>query len=404
MDAHGHDELIEKTRVNFNAHGHHWLDLFSEALAKAEIDIRLQHLERQSTFEGTIIRLMLEGEPLDDTFIKVLSSGTSTEFWLTRSTLENEQTSLVLKQAISFASQKAGRSTQHFKWSTILIQVPQVWHHSSRLTSKIQIGELTLEPEELVFTDVLYPGMTFDGTYRIHQSHPIRVRGQTQATSWESALREAERTLRKLCGLLALNWDPPYEVAASIVNRLHGEPSARTTRAGIQLTDSHTEHSVAWEDHPSPKYTDEAWVKLNSSDALKNAVDAYLEARYVEEKHQALALVAYVSSIEAIANILFVRPRDKDVTKAFKAALRVILPEEEAEALGRVYSWRSTTVHQGIIHGGEEKTTHLLTDIFSNDMFSNLRSLLPKLRSAAKMLLVKALLGQLPPRQELANG
>ena len=404
MDSFDNEVLIESARFDFTTHGNHWLELFSENLAQADIDIRLDFIERSSSQEGITIRLSLNGRSLAETGVRILVRDTSAEFRLFHPGTEREEILSVITQAVSSATQHAGRSTKNFKWSAMIAQAPHAKHHPTRLVSTLHVEDLTIEPGNTVFAEVVHPGRTFDSSYRIHLSQPLRVRGQTPASSWELASLKADHTMRRLCGLLALIWEIPYKVATSVVDCRYGDASSRSTRAGIQLADDSADGSVSWEEHLIPEHADKAWRKLNSSVALQNAVDAYLEARYVQEQHQALALVAYISSIEAIANLLFERPKDSGITKAFRAALRVVLSEAEAEKLDRVYSWRSTTVHQGRMHGAGASSAPLLTDIFATDVFSNLASLLPQLRRAARTLLVRALLEQLPSKRKLDDG
>lgn len=401
MDMFDHDELIATTALNFNDHGRHWLDLFDKALAEADVPIRVDYLQRSSNVEGTLIKLSQDGRPLTSAAVRAVPSNTSTKLRLAIQSTLDDQVADALKQAIESASRGAGPARHHFPWSAVLVQAPHIRHHPTRLTTTIRIGDLTLESEETIFSDVVYPGRTFDGSYRIHQSHPIRVMGKSQASSWESASKMAEQALRQVCGLLALFWDLPYEVATSPVHSLDGDPSVRPARAGIQLDPPPPEHPAHWETHSRLNDADTAWRTLNASVRLQNAIDIYLEARYLEERHQTMALVAYVAAIEAIANILFERPKDKSITKAFKAAIRVVLPEPEAADLDRVYSWRSTTVHQGRLHGNEAQSFGPATDIFGVNAFSNLTSLLPVLGDTAKRLLTMGVLGQLPPKRRL---
>lgn len=395
------EELVATTRLDFETHGIHWMNCFSEALDASGIGLSAVGAGRQSDMVGTIFHLRLDGEPLDTTAVRVIPSNGSTEFHLCHRGSENHRILSVLRDAIEHANRSAGRKTENFTWTAGLVQAPHAEHRSVRLSSSIRIGGLTLAPDDTVFSDVVYPGRAFDGNYRVHRSHPIRVTGRTPASSWSAASVTAERTLRNLCGLLALNWAPPYELATSAVNVRDGVPPTRTTRAGITLVTSKDAFIDVWEEHPPLKYGDEPWTRLNETRALQHAVDAYLEARYIEERHKAFALVAYVASIEAIANIQFDRPRNEFITEAFKKTLRLVLPETEARELDRVYTWRSKTVHQGDLRGTGSHAPSPLMDIFAKDTFSNSSSLLPRVGDTSKRLLIAALLDRLPPRQAI---
>lgn len=401
MTATGPQELIATTHIDFGKHGAHWHELFSQALQRSGARIQVDYLERSSSVDETTVRLLIDGSPAIDVALKIKTSQKPAEVFLLGGSLSNERTLIALRESINIAISEFGRSTQHFKWTAALTQAPQVIHRPTRLTSRIDVGELSIEPMDDVFSDVDWPGRPLEGTYRIHRSIPILVRGKTQATSWESASAKADLTLDRLCGLLALSWTPPYEVATSPIRDTHGVASPRKSRAGICLAEHDREHAVAWETHPPLLCTSEAWARLHSTVAFQNALDAFLEGLKLEEKHKALALVAYVASVEGISNVVFDREKDADIAKSFKATLRIVLSEAQAQRLDGVYSWRSKTVHQGRLHRTEDLASRLLASVFTNDALPNLRTLLPELRSAARQLLIEALLGQLPPRRSL---
>jgi hypothetical protein len=98
---------------------------------------------------------------------------------------------------------------------------------------------------------------------------------------------------------------------------------------------------------------------LDSDPDLANAVGGYYEGRLLEAQHPSFALIAFVGSVESLGAKLYKLQRCQTcksqvgAAERFRQALRLVMPEEDARALGKMYSPRSSTAHTGRLHGME---------------------------------------------------
>ena len=126
-----------------------------------------------------------------------------------------------------------------------------------------------------------------------------------------------------------------------------------------------------------------------------------------QDEHPSLAGVAFVAVIESIGTLL-VNPEHCNVCgsrvgagKAFRRALRLILPEDEALSLDATYGARSKTAHEGQLHGAETTFGMGATHSFwSPDPARTFQwQQLWRLRGVARRLLEMDLSEMLPPRE-----
>lgn len=413
MDSFEHVEHIHEAKLNFDQHGSAWLSDFTEALNTTGSQLRFSHVQRDSTINGSQYHLRANGRR-SDTVLLARESENKVIFEAVSRTPLDDQVVEALKEVVPESVRSAKRTTQHFQWSALLSQVPQsMGEDPTFLQDTLNIGDLTLEAVDTVFNDVVPSspiGGVLGSSYRVKQSIPIRVKGRTQASSWDNAVADATRTLRTLCGLLSLAWPQAYELAEPPMPLSYGERQGRSTRAGITIQ-GESDHEVReWIAHPITEWLTPAWNKLSTSPPLRAAVDAFLEAKYLQGQHQSMALVAYTASIEAIARRLY-EPQHCDKCKSvfglagsFRSALREVLPEKQAQELDRLYGRRSKTVHEGRLHGTESKPMFSMLDIFASDYFSNFSMQLPQLARAARELIVGSLTGELPPKDRHLDG
>jgi hypothetical protein len=122
-----------------------------------------------------------------------------------------------------------------------------------------------------------------------------------------------------------------------------------------------------------------------------------------------MSLVAFISATEAVANRLFKEERCRTceaqtgVAERFRQAVRLVLPDDEARAVGAAYNPRSRTVHAGRLHG-HEPTPGRLFGGFSDPAADFEYEMVLGLRRASAALLYQALSGRLPTRRTLVQG
>jgi hypothetical protein len=193
-------------------------------------------------------------------------------------------------------------------------------------------------------------------------SWPILVEGTHEGYNWPAAGKKAAFDLHRLSGQLTIAFGDCLVVRESPAPRDWG-----IRQVPEQIWWHKWPEGMGQEGEPSeprnlksmPDWVPDGWKRLGERVALGHAVDAHHEAIRAQLEHPSLSLVAYVASIEALANMLFTAERCEEcgahrgVAARFRAALRLVTDEATAEQLGKVYSPRSLTVHQGRLHGAE---------------------------------------------------
>jgi hypothetical protein len=150
-----------------------------------------------------------------------------------------------------------------------------------------------------------------------------------------------------------------------------------------------------------PEWAADAWRRLEKRPRLADAVVAHHEGLRAQVHHPSLALVAFIASVEAVANLLFKEERcpqcrgHLDVAARFRATLRMVMSDEEAIRLGAVYSPRSLTVHQGRLHG-DETTPGVYGFSWGEDPVREFEYDVWAMRGVSRDLLRRAVRGELP--------
>lgn len=408
MDSYGWQKAIGNININFANVGDEWLVLFGKVLTELDPDCAVTEWEYNSDSPLLVVRLSKglsilishRGEPVE---VRAAAHSEPDNALLT-----------VLTSAIKAASERIGGERLEHSWSAILVQTPKsLAPLAERLSDTAIVGDLRLEPLDLIFKDPFSPqptGSILGSTWGVRQSIPIRVHGTTVGYAWrEDASVGAARTLRSLCGLLSLCWEQTYEVGESAAPLTWGSRQGRDRRVWHREPIDDLGNDPQWSDHVVPDWLDTAWAALQKNTSLSAAIDVFLEAKYAEERHPSLAAVAYISSIETIANMLYRYNRcpkcngQKSIAYGFRTALREVLSEDAAKELDVLYGSRSKTVHAGKLHGGETTPGLLSAGLFSGDTTEDFRlRKLPLLRRVARVLITRALLDELPPRRDLA--
>ena len=402
---------LNSSQLDFTEHADAWIAQLEAELSKTYPDVSLFSGARSSEFKGALIDLDTIGfnrELSNGLGLLVEQEGTRSQFYLVSDNPIDGDLLKLLSKAVQRACQRAA-STTDIKWSALLVQTPKMLSHPTRLEGTLRVGKMTLSASDTDFTDVVYhydSGTSMSSSYKLQVSRPICVVGHTTASSKENAISRAGRELRRLCGLLAVSWGVPYEIAHPPMPQYDQEgPPQYEVRPGFKLFQE-ASPVEEWELHPVPSWTDDAWCRAEEGE-LTAALDMFLEGEYVSARHPSLSAVAYVAAIEAIGNALFTVEQCKcckstpGATKKYKATIRLVVSEPVAQTLDRVYAWRSTTVHWGSLHSTEVNANrgwaHMLNPRYSD----NLTAVLPELREAARLLIERGLDNQLPESRPL---
>ena len=157
-----------------------------------------------------------------------------------------------------------------------------------------------------------------------------------------------------------------------------------------------------------PKWLDEAWEQMASRQWLGHAVAAYYEGLRLHREHPSMALVAFVSVVESVSNYLFDVSRCSEcrshlhVVARFRAVLRLVVSDDDADQLGAAYSPRSLTVHEAHLHGSDTSASSGMGPLW-NDPYQDFDWVVHNMRRASAELLIRALRGRLPDRRGKFN-
>jgi hypothetical protein len=150
-----------------------------------------------------------------------------------------------------------------------------------------------------------------------------------------------------------------------------------------------------------PNWASAAFEYMNNRTQLGHAVAIHHEGLRAQLEHPSFALIAFIASIEAVANLLFREERcpecnaHKNVADRFRATLRLVATDEEARRLGEAYSPRSRTVHIGRLHGG--KTAPGMPNFsWGVNPIREFEWMAWGMRAASRRLLERAVRGELP--------
>ncbi len=312
--------------------------------------------------------------------------------------------------AVACATNRLGQITEHFEWSAI-IGARGEGRSGGRfaLGHRFEIGAFELSPAGRPLTQVnrniVAPSLNSAST---HHSWPVVVRGRHSGFNWAAANKRAAFDLRRLCALLSLDVEyHTWSVLEAPVPLAWGErcvpergyPFYSASPRGT-FAEPPSEPESLWE--PSG-WLPQAWVVMMQRPWLANAVVMHHEGQLTDEEHPSLAHVAYVSAVEAISNHLFDEERCEqcgahlNVAARFRATLQLVLDPVQAARLAASYGNRSTSVHQGRLHGSDNAPGFF--GFAWNDPQRDFDyQVVLGMRSASRALLVLALQGGLPAR------
>jgi hypothetical protein len=391
--------------------GDEWLHWFAESV-RSEALATTGHKYDSTTEPFLQVGLSKEGSPLGTvTLIGVTSAGIVV--FAAGAGDVDERLLAQLEAAADVATGRLGDSGGDHSWTAIIGHSPdRIVGLERRLDVVATVGAMRLESTDVTLSEPGIAEQSSLSSWSMHRSVPIRVTGTSRGYSWGVASVQAGRDLRTLCGLLSLAWNcaaftvreapAPLEWGPRLVPPhppWYAEPS-QPLPAGA--------NALPGEAAVVPEWLGGAWPRLETNRWMLDALDAFLEGMYSEQAHPSLAVVSYTASMETVADRIFELPHcprcrgRKGIARSFRAALRLVLEEGEALELDAVYTDRSKTVHAGRLHGGETTPGVFRAGIWSSDKTHDFRwRTLWRLRGAARLLLLRALQGNLPAKAQL---
>lgn len=406
--------VLGESEVAWETQGDEWLHWFGVAVAEQVPDLAVAGSKYDNTTKPFIAVPLQRGGALTD--LRVLLGVATDHVVALAHGLEepfvSDELLAGLRDAVSEVKGRLGDPGAEFEWSAI------VGHPANRiggiekhLEAPGTVGPLRLESSGVILAEPGTSDQSSLSSWALHRSVPIRVFGRSTGYRWDAASLGAARDLRTLCALLTLAWGADVGVKEGPAPLEWGArqvPDRPPWYAPPEFDAESDDADLPGSPTTVPEWVDPAWNAARHGAWRSRALDAYLEGVYAETHHPSLAAVAYTAAVETVAARVFEIPRCPScggrhgIAKAFRAALRVVLPETEAEELDPVYVSRSKTVHEGVLHGSEIAPGVFGGGIWTSDRSRDFRwRTLWRLRSAAGRLVKRALMDNLPPKGPL---
>lgn len=321
----------------------------------------------------------------------------------------DDRTLNALSDAVAAVGANLGGSGRQFEWEAFIGPSPgRSAHQGHYLEAPAQVGPLRLESTGVVHEEASAAILPSFSSWTIHRSVPISVTGTSNGYQWEIASMDAARDLRTLCGLLSLSSESEFSVRDSPWPVEEGRRHVPDRPPWYSSPPTAQSDVLPGEAFAAPVWISDCWLAARAGDWRSRALDVYLEGVYAESEHPSLAAVSYIAAVEAVATRLFNHQRcgecraPRYIAASFRAAIRVVLDEQDASELDAVYTSRSKTVHQGSLHGSETTPGALSIGFWSADTNRDFRwRTLMRLRVAAGRLVRRALTDELPVKGPL---
>jgi hypothetical protein len=307
-------------------------------------------------------------------------------------------------QAARCATLRLGTPGSEYHWTAIIAPPAiRITGAEPAIDGEANVGIFRLVSTGQPLYEMMPPQLPSFSSAGSGVSWPILVEGRHTGYNWTAALEKAAFDLHRLCALLSLVLGECLVVREAPAPIAHGVRKA-PSRVWWQHWTEDLDASAAPEPRnvkTIPDWASTAWQQMNSRPQLGRAVAVHHEGLRAQFEHPSLALVAFIASIEAIANLLFREDRcpeckgHKDVAARFRATLRRVATDEEARRLGAAYSRRSRTVHQGWLYGGET-TPGMLDFTWGTNRVREFEWIVWGMRAASRKLLQSAVRGELP--------
>lgn len=278
-----------------------------------------------------------------------------------------------------------------------------------------KIGDFTVRSVDQRYVALDSGALTMDaGGGRVHFYYPVVIEGKCKESDSRSLLRIARREVAWISGVLTLCTDAEWVLLRQPHVGEHFEYEIPAVSPGIPVELGQLSNTV----RQVHLYADPDLLfrAMRTNVKLSNRVKAFSHARSLEKTSPSLASILYVSLIESLGKNLAKRDRcdccpectiPVGCSQQFSAALRLgARSEQEFNLLSNMYSKRSRTVHDGLLHGWESSpdlnTPNFWADASDPENFQ-FQYCLP-LMEVARRLLLNSVAGALPnPLSEIVE-
>jgi hypothetical protein len=400
-------EFLGVFDVPWEARGNEWMSLIFEHMTEHQGIIGHQMAAYGSVIQVTVT---LGGDAGNSDTCLIIAPQSGEKVIVLACGVERADKELVsaFRAALKSATEGICKPGRAQKWSAIIGEAPSVFQgNPQRISESFSLDGVRLSSTERYFWQ---PGVSASpsvGSFTLHHSIPILVRGASVGYDWvHTARQDAAEKLGVLVAFLSIIWNIHVDVEEGPVPLEFGErqlPDQHPAVKGLDLATLPESDTVG--DLVVPEWINDAWLMTKRRSRIKSSVLMYMEGLRVEDRHPSLALVAYVSAVESISLMLFKEKRCKecsnhlDVGNKFLEALKLVTEGSDFEMLRLVYGNRSKTVHQGKLHGTELALGAFSFGMLSNDSTTSFKwNNVHIMKGAARRLLIMAMRGQLPER------
>ncbi|MCX4520526.1 hypothetical protein OG402_23320 [Streptomyces anulatus] len=291
-----------------------------------------------------------------------------------------------------------------YKWVALIGEKPsQSAGRTIKLAEASQALGMRLIPSDTALWEPVINTVSSLSMETVSVSFPISVQGKSTARTWQHARKQASGELSRLAALLALDWNIDIDVRErpSLVQNWPPVSTPQSPYWAKEIFESPPE-ITEFTTVAVPDWIGDARRKFTKNKKLESAVAIHMEGIRISENHPSLALVSFVSCIEAISLMIYREEKCSTcsghmrIAVKFRETLKRVTTDAEANYLHRVYNDRSRTVHGGRLHGGELGLGIRDFGVSSSPETEFAWEIVRRMKSASRKLLLLALKNQLP--------
>lgn len=397
--------------VDYEKQADQWLELLIKAIKKEIENVGgygLSHKQASADFRYPHFELKINGmnnAVIDTPLLKIVPvkpSEQSTALYVALAAereITNKDRSTWSK-AIASAVDKLSEESPEYSWIAVLGQANDPTTKKYVLRGKSNVNGITVRSggqQHIHHTESSQPRF-MSSSFNV--SWPVVVQGKSKGYNWFVASNQAGLDTYRIALLLSLAWDSTWYLLHTPQPSDDGKIKIpKSSRADIM------NHRLPHPKHYKrfPKWTEKAWEVLDEDMSIRNASGAYYQGILMTDKYPSYALIALISSIEAIGKKIIGEKcsccnKSTGYNQRFRAGVdEVVSDRKKAKEIYRLYESRSGTAHDGQLHGDEDALGSLhFPSMFApsqSDMFI-IRDL-QLLRSVSRKLIIKALQGRI---------
>jgi len=285
--------------------GDEWFVRLAECMSEGGGQVTGQ-LRDATTNPFIEVRGLLPGAGSSDTRLLVLAVERGLALFAGgRDESPDEDAIAIWYEAARCATKRLGLEGDPQPWSALIGPLnPRISGMDATLAEAVEVGPLLLQPEARPLHESWPSRPPSLGSRTLASTWFIAVDGTTRGYNWQVAGKRAAFDLQRLCTLVS--------VAGA------GATVVRETPALLEWGRRAVPERNRWETTEPvgalpipriwrpPPWLSDAWNRIESTPWLEHALSAHHEGLRAQYEHPSLALVAFISAIEAISKRLWI--------------------------------------------------------------------------------------------------